>query len=136
MSLIVDRVFPTMFKETKHKQEAVPREDHVHLAHPLQLLPPQPLVTHQLQLPVTRAISRSIFLKQPRRPAEVAGELEVLVGDVPEEQAVPTLQVLVLALAQQLEQKVPLPVSAISISCATTPNSSSFVRLCRPSHVC
>ena len=89
--LTVDRVFPIMFNESKHKQEAVPREHHARLAHLPRLLHPQLVATHQLQLPVMKATNRSICLKQPRRPAELAVELEALVEHVLEEQVVLTL---------------------------------------------
>lgn len=125
-----------MFNESNHKLEAVPREEHVQLAHPPQLLHPRPLVTHQLQPPVRKATNQSICLKQPRRPAELAGQLVAPVEDALEEQVVLTLQDWVPVLVQQLEQKVVLAVSATSISYVITPNSSSSVRLCRLSHVC
>lgn len=80
-----------MFNESKHKQEAVPREEHVQLAHPPQLLHPRPLAIHQRQPPEMKATNRSICLKQLRRPAEVAEELQVPVEDAPEEQVVPIL---------------------------------------------
>ena len=75
-----------MFNESKHKQEAVPREVHVLLAHPPHL------VVHLLQPPVTKASSRSTCLKQPHRPAELVEELEEGVEDVREEQVVLILQ--------------------------------------------
>ena len=81
-----------MSNGSKHKQEAVPREEHVELVHPPQLLRPQPALIRQLQLRAMRAISRSICLKQPRRPVELAEELEALVDDVLEELAVLMLQ--------------------------------------------
>ena len=82
-----------MYNESKHKQEAVPREDHAQQAHPPQLLHHPPPVTHQLHLPAMKATNRSIYLKQPRRPGELAEELEALVEGVLEEQVVPTLRV-------------------------------------------
>ena len=76
-----------MFNESKHKQEAVPREVHVLLAHP-----PHLVVHHHPQPPVTKASSRSICLKQPHRQAEQVEELEERAEDVREEQVVLILQ--------------------------------------------
>lgn len=125
-----------MFNESNHKLEVVPREEHVLLAHPPQLLHPRPLATHQLQPPATKATNQSICLKQPRRPAELVGELQAPVEDALEEQAVLTLQDWVPVLVQQPEQKAVLAVWATSISYVITPSSSSSVRLCRLNHIC
>ena len=75
-----------MFNESKHKQEAVPREVHVLLAHPPHL------VVHQPQPRVTKVTSRSICLKRPHRPAELVEELEERAEDALEEQVVLILQ--------------------------------------------
>ena len=80
-----------MYNESKHKQEAVPREDHVQLAHPPQLLHPLPVATHQLRPLSMKATSQSIYLRQLRRPAEQGEEQEALVEGVLEEQVVLTL---------------------------------------------
>ena len=91
-SLIFHRASPKLFNVSKHKQEAVPREEHVQLAHPPQLLHQRPLVIHQLHPLVMIVTNRSICSKQPRRPAELAEELEASVEVAPEEQVVLTLQ--------------------------------------------
>ena len=75
-----------MFNESKHKQEAVPQEVHVLLVHPPHLL------VHQPQPPVTKATSRSICLKRPRRPAELVEELEERAEDARGELVVLILQ--------------------------------------------
>ena len=75
-----------MFNESKHKQEAVPREVHVLLAHPPHL------VVHLPQPLVTKASSRSICLKRPHRLAELVEELEERAEDAREEQVVLILQ--------------------------------------------
>ena len=81
-----------MYNESKRKQEAVPREDHVQLAHPPQLPHPPPVATLQLHPVSMKATSQSIYLRQPRRPVEPGEEQEVLVEGVLEEQLVLTLQ--------------------------------------------
>ena len=81
-----------MYNESKHKQEAVLREDHVQLAHPPQLLHPLPVATHQLHPLSMKATNQSIYSRQPRRPAELGEEQEALVERVLEEQVVLTLQ--------------------------------------------
>lgn len=81
-----------MFNESKHKQEAVLREDHVQLAHLPQLLHPPPVATHQLLPPATKVTNRSIYLKQPRRQVELAEELEALAEGVLEEEVALILQ--------------------------------------------
>ena len=81
-----------MFNGSKPKQEAVLREDHVQLAHPLRLPHPQPVATHQLHPLAMKATKRSIYLKQPHRQAVLAEGLEALVEGVLEEWVVPILQ--------------------------------------------
>lgn len=92
LSLIAHRAFPKMCNESNHKQEPVPQEGHVQLAHPPQLLHPQPLETHQPQPPAMKATKPSTCLKQPPRPAALAEELEAPAEHALEEQVVPTLQ--------------------------------------------
>lgn len=74
-----------MFNESKHKQEVPPREERKQRAQPSQLLRLRPLATRQPQLPAMRVTNRSICLKQLRKPAEVAEELEAPVEDALEE---------------------------------------------------
>ena len=125
-----------MFNESKHKQEAVPLEEHPQLPHSPQLLLPRPLAIHQPRPSVMKANNQSIYLKQLRRLAEVAEELQAHVEDAREEQVALTFQASVPVSVQQLEQKAVLAVLEISISCATTLSSSSSVKLCRPSRIC
>lgn len=91
-SLTAHRAFPKTCNESNHKQAAVPQEGHLQLAHPPQLLHPQPLETHQPQPPAMKATKQSTCLKQLPRPAALAEELEAPAEDALEEQAVPTSQ--------------------------------------------
>ena len=124
------------YNKNKHKGEVVGR---VNVQALLQLrllhLPPQ-VITPLQQQQERRATNLSTSSKQPRKPAALVVQVEELVAR--EEQVeVPTLQALVLEWEQQPEQALKaVQAWVISISSATTPNSSNCAKLCRLSRVC
>jgi len=131
------RVFPRAFNESTHKDELelavrLQQVDLLRLPHPQPPATPQ----HQ-QRALTLVTNPSTFSKQPHKLAVAVAQGEALVEAVELPEEGQTLQALALALEQQLEQaQRVVPVLAISTSCGTTHNSSSYVKSSRLSRVC